>query len=363
MRVRAFRNLADADLALPDAGCVIVGPNGHGKTSLIEALLYCEVFRSFRGAADRECVRFGADGFHIEVGVVEGGGRRQAAVDGRQQAAGGRVVTAGFDARTRQKKVTVDGAVPERLADAIGLVRGVVLSPDDVVLVGGAPKERRRYLDVLLALTVRGYVEALTTYRRALAQRAKATPAESGAWERILAGNGTRIVEARRAWAEQWGAAYASQCAAMGESGEPKLAYAPRTDGGEAALAEAFERSRERDRALGRTSVGPHRDELRLTLGGRPLRHYGSAGQQRTAAIALRLLEADAMAAQGANAVVCLDDAFAELDAERSHRLGELIDARARAGSQIVAAVPKEHDVPEVLATLPRWRMEDGRVK
>ena len=151
----------------------------------------------------------------------------------------------------------------------------------------------------------------------------------------------------------------------MGEAGTSKLAYAPRTDGGsdKSALREALEKTRERDRARGRTSVGPHRDDLRLALAERPLRHFGSAGQQRTAAIALRLIEAEAMAEHGTPTLLCLDDAFAELDEERSRRLGELIEAKARAGSQIVAAVPREHEVPDVIGSLPRWQVHDGRVR
>jgi DNA replication and repair protein RecF len=328
---------------------VIVGPNGHGKTNLIEALLYCEVFRSFRGAQDAAMVRFGADGFHVEAAIGNGSGT-------------GSLVAAGYDARTKQKKVTLDGSEPARLADAIGAVRGVVLSPLDVQLIEGEPRGRRRYMDVLLALTVRGYLEALTKYRKALALRTRATPADMPAFEQVLAEAGEALWTARRDWAQRWSAPYAAHCAAMGESGAGRMSYAPRTDGGGPALLEALARTREKDRALGRTSVGPHRDELRLSLAERPLRHYGSAGQQRTAAIALRLIEAEAMAETGAPTLLCLDDAFAELDEGRSRKLGELIEAKAAAGWQIIAAVPKEGDVPEVIASLPRWSILGGRI-
>jgi len=349
LRVRAFRGLADADLEVPPRGCVIVGPNGHGKTSLIEALLYPEVFRSFRGAADRELVRFGEDGFHLEVSPADA-------------AAAGRRVAVGYDARTRQKKVTVDGAEPARLGDAIGLVRGVVLSPGDVTLVAGGPRERRRYLDVLLALTVPGYVDTLARYRRALRHRPRATPAEMPSWERVLADCGAALIAARRTWAAQWAGAFAERCLAMGETGTVHLGYVARADGGADELLAALERTRERDRALGHTSVGPHRDELRLQREGRALRTYGSAGQQRTAALALRLIEAEAMTATGAPALLCLDDAFAELDAARSRCLGELIAARVAAGTPIIAAVPKRSDVPDVIADLPHWEIRGGAV-
>ncbi len=341
--MRAFRNLADADVTVPQAGCVIVGRNGHGKTSLIEALLYAETFRSFRGAADSELARFGSDGFHLEVTAD-------------------RRIGVGYDARTKQKKITVDGAAAERTADAIGLVQGVVLSPSDVGLVAGGPKERRRFLDILLAITVPGYVDALTRYRKAQSQRSRAGAAEAESWERVMAETGAAIVTARCTWADRWTTAYAELCAAMGEGASAKLQYRPRTPGDAETLVRALAESRERDRALGRCTVGPQRDELRLTIDGRLLRSFGSAGQQRTGALALRLLEASTLEATRGGALLCLDDAFAELDAARSGRLAALIAERAGAGSQIVAAVPKDSDVPDVIGDLERWTIADGRL-
>ncbi len=349
---------------------MIVGENGHGKTSLIEALLYCEVFRSMRGAGDRELVRFGENGFHIRTTVGSGGARRGGpetrVPSGRESRVPGPehcIVTAGFDARTKAKKVTVDGVEPGRLSEAIGIIRGAVLSPGDVALVAGGPRERRQYLDVLLALTADGYLEALTTYRRALRHRNYATVADAPVWEAMLAEAGATITQARRSFVARWAPAYRAHCSAMGERGEPALGYASRTDGSAAGLREALERSRERDLQRGRTSVGPHRDDLRLLLDAHDLRDYGSAGQQRTAALALRLIEAEAQQeAVGAPVTVCLDDAFAELDEGRSARLGAMIEGMARAGSQVIAAVPKERDVPEVIGSLPRWRVVEGRV-
>jgi DNA replication and repair protein RecF len=346
---------------------VIVGENGQGKTSFIEALLYSEVFRSCRGAGDRELVRFGADGFYLKA-VVGGqgspGSRVPSGPESRVLNTQDRTVAAGYDARTKAKKVTVDGAEPERLADAIGIVRGVVLSPGDVGLVAGGPRERRHYLDMLLALTEAGYLEALSTYRRALRHRNHATGADAAVWEAMLAEAGAAITRSRKAFVERWAPAYRAHCTAMGERGEPALGYASRTDGSAAALREALERSRERDLARGRTSVGPHRDDLRLLLDARDLRDYGSAGQQRTASLALRLIEAEAQEdATGVPVIVCLDDAFAELDAVRGANLGAMIERMAAAGSQVVAAVPKESDVPEVIASLPRWHVVDGRVE
>ncbi len=342
---------------------MVVGPNGHGKTSLIEAAVYPQVFRSFRGAADRELVRFGAEGFWVVVRVRPRG--RTAPGAGGASANGTRTVAVGYDARTRAKRVKVDGVEPAAMAAAIGLVRAVVLSPADVALVAGGPRERRRYLDVLLALTVPGYVDALTRYRRALLQRARARggAAEAGAFEDVLAQTGATIVAARRAWSGRWSACYAEQAVAMGERGESRLAYAPRTDGDADTLRRAFAESRARDRELGQTTVGPHRDELRLTLNERAVRTYGSAGQQRTAALALRLLEVATLREAGGDPLVCLDDAFAELDVDRCARLGGLIERWSGEGTQVLAAVPRAGDVPDAVASLPRWYVADGRIE
>jgi DNA replication and repair protein RecF len=233
-----------------------------------------------------------------------------------------------------------------------------------VALVAGPPRSRRQYLDVLLALTVRGYVEALHRYRRALRHRVRASAAELPSWERLLAESGAEIMRARRAWVARWALAYRQLCAALGESGESDMGCVARTDPSAEALAAALERSRPRDLALGRTTVGPHRDELRLLLEQRDLRVYGSAGQQRTAALSLRLLEAATLReAKGEAVTICLDDAFAELDETRSRNLAALVAKLAEEGSQVVAAVPKESDLPEPIVGLSKWRILDGIVQ
>ena len=340
---------------------MLVGPNGHGKTSFLEALLYLEVFRSFRGAREGELVRFGADGFRVEAEIENG--RTGAPAHRRTDVSpeGRRTVAAGYDARTRGKRVTVNGVAADRLVAAIGHVRGVVLSPFDVELIGGAPRERRRYLDVLLALTVPGYVAALAHYARALRQRARASAAEFPVWEALMARSGAQVATARLAWTATWAGRYRAVCEAMGERAEPGLAYDPGGPADAEQLASALARGRERDLATGRTGVGPHRDDLRLTLDGRALRAFGSAGQQRTAAIGLRLVESAALAAAcGEPPALCLDDAFAELDAERSARLGDLVSGLSRDGCQVFATVPRDGEMPAAVEGLPKWKILDG---
>jgi DNA replication and repair protein RecF len=231
-------------------------------------------------------------------------------------------------------------------------------------LVAGAPRERRRYLDVLLALTVSGYVGDLAHYARALRQRSRSRGSDLPVWEALMARAGARIAAARRAWTAAWAERYRASCVAMGERAAPALAYVAGGPDGAEELVAALARGRERDLATGRTSVGPHRDDLRLTLDGRDLRVFGSAGQQRTAAIALRVAEAAALAeARGEPPALCLDDAFAELDEERSARLGDLVSGLLREGSQVFATVPRDGEMPEAVKALPKWRIADGAMR
>jgi DNA replication and repair protein RecF len=358
LSVRDFRNLARVDLELPPEGMVVVGENGHGKTNLLEAAYYLQLLRSSRGARDMDLVRFGAAAFH--VGADTTGPR------------GGHGIGVGFERATKRKRVTLDGAEPPRLSDALGALPAVLCSPRDAALIAGSPAERRRYLDVTLALTSRSYLTALQSYRGALARRnaalrdglrAARDEARIAIWEPALAEHGARIWSARVAWVAKHQDRFASVCAEIGERGDASVRYQTSLAATEGDVAGAIERALESKRALdlkrGLTHVGPHRDDLEITLDGRELRTFGSAGQHRTAAIALRVLERETLRDErDAAPLLLLDDPFAELDARRSARILELF-AGAGAG-QTILAVPRESDIPAGLTRLARWRVHDG---
>jgi DNA replication and repair protein RecF len=358
LSIRSFRNLKRAELELPSAGIALVGENGQGKTNFLEAIYYLRLLRSLRGAQDAELVAFGEAGFHLAA-TLEGARAHD--------------VSVGFDRLGRRKKIMLDGQEPERMADALGAFPAVIFSPRDAVLVSGAPVERRRFLDVMLALSSRPYLLALQRYRGALARRNAAMremrlnhaarEACAAVWEPALAAEGAILFTARTAWAAALAARYAALCEAIGERGTATLRYASSLDASRAtaeeALLEALERKRPIDVKRGITHAGPHRDDLALSLDGRELRTYGSAGQQRTAAIALRLLEAHTLReAARAEPLVLLDDPFAELDARRAERILELLASEDR--GQTIVAVPREDDVPEAFTRLERWRVDDG---
>lgn len=368
---REYRNVAALDLAVPSSGLVIIGENGHGKTNLLEAVAYLGLLRSFRGARDADVIRFGAPAFHVRASLAA--------------PAAWHTVSVGYERATRRKRATLDGVEQPRITSALGALPSVAFSPADVSLVAGGPSERRRYLDVMLALSQPAYLQALQQYRAALVRRnaaLKTAQREGGrgdhaarvsVWEPALAEHGGFVVAARHTFVREQSARYAQLCTAIGErqpallryqsvggdNGDPTATHAPAQS---EALTRAFQQQRASELRRGVTLVGPHRDELVLQLGGRDLRTFGSAGQQRSAAIALRLLELDTLRrALGYAPLLLLDDPFAELDLGRAARvLGLLEDAGAR---QVLLAVPREQDIPEAFTRLARRTMRDGVIE
>jgi DNA replication and repair protein RecF len=356
LHLRDFRSFARLDLALPADGLVVVGENGQGKTNLLEAAYYLQLLRSVRGARDVDLVRFGAPGFHVQGQVRDGA-----------------ALAVGFERASRRKRVTVDGAPMPRLSDALGALPSVMFSPADVELVSGAPVARRRYLDILLALTSRPYLAALQTYRGALVRRNAAlrdaartgrADARVTVWDAPLAEAGGVLWRHRAAWAGDVADRYRALCAAIGERGAASLRYASALDAGTdpaAAIAGALAARLALDVRRGMTQAGPHRDDLALALDGRDLRVFGSAGQQRSAAIALRMLEWETLrAACGAAPLLLLDDPFAELDGRRAARvLALLSDAGI---GQAVLTVPRDSDIPPEFTRLERARVAQGAI-
>jgi len=359
LALQSFRNVAEATITLPPEGIVVVGDNGQGKSNLIEAIGYLRLLRSGRGARDRDLIRHGATTFHLSATLAGvPADRVGAAVD-----------------RQGRKKITLDGREPDRLTDALDALPSVTFSPRDVDLVAGAPQERRRYLDITLALTSPRYLQALRLYRAALsrrnaalreAARAHGSAPDLGAvaaWEPALAQHGATLIAERRAWVTTWSPEFAARCAAIGEPASVGLRYAGAfadVDAGlPEALAEALQRQRPLDVRRGLTQTGPHRDDLVLTLDGHDLRIVGSAGQQRTAAIVLRLLEAGTHhGATGVMPVLLLDDPFAELDRGRTERILTLLDALG--DGQHVVCVPRADEIPARFIRLTRWTVRAG---
>lgn len=358
--IRDFRNLERVDLELPPEGAVVVGDNGQGKTNFLEAIYYLQILRSIRDARDQDLTRFDTAGFHISA---------------RAHTPESRDISVGFDRNAKRKKVVHDGTEIRRLSDALGALPSVMFSPRDLELVSGSPTERRRYLDLVLALTDRKYLHALQNYRANLARRNAAlknathrgsadNEQQVAVWEPALAEHGSVLIEARARWVRESAVEFANLVQRMGEKGKSEIRYVSPFADSEArrdVLLAAFEEKRALDLRRGMTHVGPHRDDLELTLDGRDLRLFGSAGQQRSAAIALRLLEAATLRDHsGAEPLLLLDDPFAELDIRRASRILVMLEERGL--GQTILVVPREADIPPGLMRLDRLQINHGTI-
>ncbi|HRP08284.1 MAG TPA: DNA replication and repair protein RecF [Gemmatimonadales bacterium] len=346
--VRGFRNLADTALEFPPGAVVLLGPNGHGKTNLLEAVAYPVLFRSLLGSRDRDVARHGGPGFHVLLTRDDGV-----------------AIGATWDAVTGKKRVTVDDIDHPRITDAIGAWLAVAFLPSDLALVQGGAAERRRWIDRMLSLAHPSYLSVLLHYRAALAQRGAALRRGdvrlATAFDQALGQAGAAVMTTRLEWMTHAETALREELAALGEPLEVTLRYR-----GDAALSdpdtwrERLRESIDRDLRRGQTHVGPHRDELSIGLAGHGLREFGSTGQQRTAAIALRLLEHATLATRiGAPPALLVDDIFAELDGERQERLAARLQ---RLDAQLMVTAPRAEDVPSLLEA-PRWHVTDGRIQ
>lgn len=373
LSLRNFRNFEDAIVEFPERGAALIGDNGQGKTNLLEAVYYLEIFRSFRGARDEQLITFGCGHFRVEARLVAGVGDEEAEV------------AAGYAREGRRKKVTVDGREPGRVGEAIGRVGAIVFTASDVEIVAGSPGARRRFLDIILSLVEPGYLTALQRYRQILSQRNEllrvdASPAELVAWNAGLVDAGAQVADSRSRWVGARRSSFARYYAAISGGQEAGVEYLPSipqppdsTEAGAAregwaqAFAVELEQVTAKERRRGVTLVGPHRDDLRFWLSDdgaerTQLRSFGSAGQQRSAAVALRLVEAETVrAARGQRPIVMLDDVLAELDPQRAERVVELFTAAE--WGQVFVTSPKPSEVAYMGDSLAEYRVDRGTVR
>jgi DNA replication and repair protein RecF len=359
VRLEQFRNLARVALEVPAEGAVLVGENGQGKTNFLETIYYLSRFRSFRGSRHAEAVAFGAGHFRIE---------------GRFDPADGPTRTLAVSANHERRQIALDGAVVGRPSEALGTLLAVTVRPEDLELVNGAPAGRRAYLDELLSLVSRPYRRALGDYERVLRQRnellrsGRAAAAQLEAWDEALISAGAAIVVARARLVARLAPRFARIAAtiASGDGGygfeyRSSVPVEPDRADREECVRDAWSRALvdryEVDRARGWTTIGPHRDDLELRLEDRELSRYGSQGERRTAAVALRLLEAEVLETDiGQRPILLLDDVFSELDEGRAERLLDWLGDRHQ---RFVTSPRPLSWLPHGLA---RWTVAAGRI-
>jgi DNA replication and repair protein RecF len=320
-----FRNIASATLRLEGTRQCLVGPNGQGKTNLIEAAGCLTALRSFRTPESRNMIMAGEPeaGISCEVEREDGGSEAVA-----------------IRIRPEGKTLWRDGRKVARLSEHLGRFPTVVFSSEDLQLVRGSPGLRRRWLDLTLSSMDPGYLAALVDYSRALAsrnnllrRREAGTIGEVAAFEQALAPAGARLVALRTAGVAELAAGMAASYRRLSEgTEEAALRYLPSSPAATApALLAVLEAGRARDLQAGLTLAGPHRDDLGFGVRGADTAAFASEGQQRSTVLALRMAQAAWFHARsGVRPVLLADDVLGELDEGRRDRFWSAIDPQSQ---------------------------------
>jgi len=347
-----FRSFAGLELDLPAGPVLVLGRNAQGKSNLLEALL---ALASGRGRSHRTL----AELIRTVDGVPRPFARIRAEVAAKDRATRLELVFAlnptedGQPGRRASRRVVVDGK-PRRASELLGQLNAVHFSPDDIDLLGGAPAERRRFLDVAISQVDRDYVRDLVDYGRVLSQRNALLRdlRERGGggeglefWDGKLVELGGRIVATRQRFVvglNDSGAAAYRELAGPDESLRVEYGLAGADEDGGLPL-DSLAELRGREIQRGQTLVGPHRDDVEMLVDGQPAAAFASRGQQRLVVLSLRLAEMEWLGeAAGEPPVLLLDDIFSELDPE--HR--EAVIARMPAGAQVLVTAADDAQAP-----------------
>lgn len=320
LRLRSFRNYEQADVRPAPGVTVLYGENAQGKTNLMEAVHLCCVGRSHRTSRDRELVRWGESEAYVQADVRRSDGAHQIGV-------------ALYPNEQKKKKITLNGEPVRRIGELMGQVNAVLFSPEDLRLVKDGPEGRRRFLDMEISQLQPAYFYALQRYTRALSQRngllrelqvnrSDALFSTLEEWDAMLAQCGAAILKKRAQYLLQLEEkAEEIHETLSGGREKLKLRYVG-CDADETGLVRLLRASREEDCRRGFTSVGPHRDDYKIIINGKDARAFASQGQQRTAALSLKLAEIDVMREEINEApVLLLDDVMSELDVSRRRML------------------------------------------
>ena len=363
-----FRSYERVELDLSPGVSVLVGPNGVGKTNLIEALGYIATLDSHRVATDQPLVRFGAASSVIRCLVVH---------DGRELLVELEIVPG------KANRARLGRSPARRPRDILGALRMVLFAPEDLELVRGDPSARRVYLDDLLVARQPRFAGVRADYDRVVKQRnallrtsylARKTGSSRSStdlstldvWDAHLARHGSELLAGRLSLVSALGphVSKAYDAVAAGQ-GAAAIAYKASVDISdversalEAALLASLAETRPSEVERGVTLVGPHRDDLTLTLGPLPAKGYASHGESWSFALALRLAAYDLLRADGIEPVLALDDVFAELDVGRRERLADLVGG----ASQLLVTCAVADDVPSSLRG-DRFVVAEGEVR
>jgi len=350
LKLRDFRNYARLDVEFGPGCHVLLGDNAQGKTNILEAIYLIATLRSFRGCGGAQMIRQGAKGYFVGGSVV---------------AQGVHEVKAYWS--PKERRLSLDERPIRRLAEYFGVLRAVVFCSEDLALVKGPAQGRRRFLDLLLAQTVPGYLALLMRYakalrsRNALLKQSMVDLIELDGFTRELVLAGEALITARRDFVPNLAPrVHAAFRRIASQHDELTLEYHPGVTGD---FAVALAQSQARERVMKTTVVGPHRDELTLRVNERAAAPFTSEGQKRTLAIALKLAQAEHLASvHGTPPLLLIDDVMGELDARRRAAFVPLLQGAFRAGGQVFMTCTEENWPSQLDCELIRWRVQQGRL-
>ena len=319
LELKDYRNYADLNMCFYSGTNILYGENAQGKTNILEAIYLCGTTKSHRGSRDKEIIRFHKDEAHIRIILEKNHIPHR--IDLHLK-------------KNKAKGVAIDGLPIKRQGELFGMLNLVVFSPEDLYIIKNGPAERRRFLDLELCQISKIYLHHLSSYNKALSQRNnllkqigfnKSLLDTIYIWDSKLVEYGIQIIQTRKEFILKLNdLVYEIHKKLTGGREELFLRYEPNVT--ESAFAEKLKKSLERDLALKMTNVGPHRDDMCFMLGNTDLRKYGSQGQQRTAALSLKLAEIDLVKSViQDNPILLLDDVLSELDRKRQTHLLESI--------------------------------------
>lgn len=313
--MKNFRNYEDLSISFDQGTNILYGDNAQGKTNVLEAVYLCGTTKSHRGSKDREMIRFDQEESHIRMRVNKDGVSHK--IDMHLK-------------KNKAKGIAIDGIAIRRAAELFGIVNLVAFSPEDLNIIKNGPSERRRFMDLELCQLNKVYLQELASYNKILNQRNKLLKDIAfhpgledtlDVWDMQLVSYGKKIIALRKEFLEELGEIIKTIHSSLtGEKEEIQLLYEP--DVCEEELEERLRLAREKDLRFHITSIGPHRDDFCVKINGIDIRKYGSQGQQRTAALSLKLSEIYLVEkVTKDHPVLLLDDVLSELDSSRQRYL------------------------------------------
>ena len=348
LRLRDFRNYARLDADFAPGFHLLLGDNAQGKTNILEAVYLIATLRSFRGIGSAQMVRHGQKGYFVGSQII---GECQHETK--------------MYWSSRERSLSLDGRPVRKLTDYLGVLRTVVFCTEDLLLIKGPGRARRRFLDLLLSQTHPAYLPLLQRYtqalrsRNALLKQPVLDPVALEGFSRELITAGEEIIGLRRELVPQFGpvAAVAHERIAQ-KAEEFRLEYVPsvKTD-----FTVELAQSRGRELSYRSTLIGPHRDELNLLLNGRSAAQFGSEGQKRTLAIALKMGQAEYLGARtGVAPVLLIDDIMGELDEKRRSGFLPLLQQTHRLRGQVFMTATEENWPTELGREVQKWMVANG---